>query len=596
MSPAERDPQKPPLDIEVSRDHFTAYLHVTPGASFKFDDIMKLLQEKKIVYGIKEREKISLFIENMELYDYTLVIASGRPFTHGADAEIKYHFETDSRSASEDDLTGQQRIDFRKVGTVSSVRKGNVIATKIPAKQGEEGITIYGQKLPGEWGMDVTLKAGANVSLAPDKHDYIAEVDGAPIVSNGVIRVDTIMIVEEDVDYSTGNITFDGTVAIRGSVMDGFEVTARGDVIVENTIQSACVKAGGDIVVKRGILTRGKGLVSAEGNIYAKFIENSIVECEGNIIVETAILNSQIYCNNRVIAMTGEGSIIGGQIIAFDRVICRNLGSHAHPTTYVQVGFRYEVQRKYLEGLAKIRSVQTQIKEIQKNYEYVSRTSSDDLDRLGELRGRMIKMIRVHDQMKEDLSELNATRIFNQFAMAETEIVVFPGVHVFINDARYAIKKETKYASFKWDGENKSIYMSAFDETGQGMRQVSAAKAKTVLIIDDSKAVRKTLRLVLERIGLRVVDEAEDGAMGAQMYRQYRPSLVTCDIAMVNLDGIETLKAIKKENPNARVIMISSIRDKNKILDCVLAGAKDYILKPFVPSRVITVVKSALEN
>ncbi|HPI75694.1 MAG TPA: response regulator, partial [bacterium] len=60
--------------------------------------------------------------------------------------------------------------------------------------------------------------------------------------------------------------------------------------------------------------------------------------------------------------------------------------------------------------------------------------------------------------------------------------------------------------------------------------------------------------------------------------------------------GVETLKAIKKDNPKARVVMISSERDKSQILDCVMAGAKDYILKPFVPSRVVTVIRSALEN
>jgi uncharacterized protein len=596
MSPAEGNAGNGNLSIEVSRDHVTAYLHVRRGAVVSVEDVMKLLEEKKIVYGIKDRDKIKLFLDNLELYDHTLIIASGKPFTLGCDAVIKYHFETDARNEAGEDITGRQKIDFRKIGTIASVKKEDVIATKIPAKQGEMGVTIYGQKLPGEWGMDVTLKAGVNVALAPNGLDFIAEKAGAPIVSGGTIRVDPIFVVNGDVDYSSGNIDFEGTVAVRGSVLDGFEVNAGGDVIVENTIQSARVRAGGDIVVKRGIITRNKGVVSAEGNVYAKFIENSIVECEGNVIVETAILSSEVFCNGRIVAVNEDGAIIGGRVIAFDRVICRNLGSVSHTATYAQVGYRFEVQQKYLEGLAKIRAVQAQIKEIQKSYEYVSKTNAEDYDKLGELRGKMVKMIRVHDQMKDDLHELNATRIFNQFAMVEVESAVFPGAHVVIGEARYPIKKDAKYASFKWDGENKNIYLSSFDETGQGSRQTAVARAKSVLIIDDSKAVRKALRLIVERMGLRVADEAEDGEIGVQKFRQLRPTLVTCDIAMVNLDGIQTLKAIRKENPNARVIMISSIRDKNRILDCILGGSRDYILKPFVPSRVITVIKNVLEN
>jgi len=596
MSPVKNVFSSAPLEIEVSRDHFTAYLHVKPGAAPTIDDVMRLLEKEKIVYGIKDSDKIRLFLENTELYDNMLIIASGKPFTLGKDAQLKFNFETDSRSEAEEDPAGRHKIDFRNVGSIASVKKGQIIATKTPAVQGEGGVTVYGQQLPGEWGMDVTLKAGPNVTLSPNGLEYIAEVGGAPIISKGTIRIDPIYIVEGDIDYSSGNITFDGTVAIKGSVLDGFEVNASGDVIVENTIQSARVIAGGDVVVKRGILTRDKGLVSSEGNIYAKFIENSNVECEGNVIVETAILNSRVCANGRVIAMQNDGAIIGGRIIAFDRVICRNLGSPVHPTTIAQVGYRYEVQRKYLEGLARLHAVQKQIKEIQKNYEYVSKANSEDYDRLGKLRGDMLKLIKVQDQMKEDLTELNNGRIFNQFAMVEIEQNVYPGASILLGDIRHSVSKETKYASFKWDSEQKSVYLTSFDDSGQGMVKTSTARAKTVLIIDDSKAVRKTLRMILEKLGLRVVDEAEDGLIGVQKYKQLRPSLVTCDIMMVNMNGVETLKAIRAENPNARVVMISSIRDKAKILDCVMAGARDYILKPFVPSRVITVIKNVLEN
>ncbi|HOO57589.1 MAG TPA: FapA family protein [bacterium] len=584
------------LEIDVSRDHFTAYLRVKQGAEPGLEDIKKRLKNERITYGIKDYEKVSIFLDNMDLYDNTLIIASGKPFTNGNSAKIEFRFEADSRSEIDEHLGGESSIDFRRVGTISSVRKGDVVAVKTPAEQGEEGITIYGQTLPGEWGMDVILSAGPNVSLSKNGMEYISEIDGAPIVSNGMIRVDPIYIIEGDVDYSTGNITFDGTIAVKGSILDGFEVNARGDIIVENTIQSARVVAGGDIVVKRGILTRGKGLVSAEGNIFAKFIENSVVESENNIVVENAIMNSRVYCNGRIIAMTEEGSIIGGQLIAHDRIICKNLGSPAHPTTVVQVGFKYDVQKKYIEASTKFRQVQKQIRQIQKNYEYVSKTDSNDLDKLGELRGKMIKLIKVQDQMKEDLAEIAARRVFNQFSMIEIEQALYQGVHVLIGDSRYQVQKEAKYASFKWDSEDKSMYLTSFDETGQGLRKGSSSKARTVLIIDDSKSVRKTLGMILERMGLSVVDEAEDGEIGVEKYKQHKPTIVTCDIAMVNMNGIETLKEIRKLNPNAKVVMISSNRDKNKVLDCVMNGAKDYVLKPFVPARVTTIIKTVLDD
>lgn len=584
------------LWLEVSRDHFTAYLHVAAGHEPTLKDIKQLLEKEKITYGIKEDDKINIFLSNMDLYDYTLVIASGKPFSQGKDAELTCKFEKDARSTFDTELSDFEKIDFRQVGTVASVREGEVILRKEPAEQGEEGTTVYGQKLPGEWGMDIHIAPGTGVKLAENKKDFIAEISGAPIISGGVLRVDPVYIVDGDVDYNSGNVTFDGTVAVRGSVLDGFEVNARGDVIVENTIQSARVTAGGDIVVKRGIITRNKGIVSADGDIYAKFIENSTVEAEGNIIVETAVMNSSVYSNKRVVALMEEGAIIGGRTIAYDRVVVRNLGSTAHPRTFVQVGYKYEIQRRYMDELARLKGVMKQLAELQKNYEYATKTSGEDVDKIGEIRGKILKLDRVKKQMQEDIYELNSNRAFNHLSMVEVENLVYPGTAVFVNDSVYRIKKEMKFASFKWDTDKKMLYLTSFDESGREIRRDSKRRAKTVIIIDDSRAVRQTLKLLLEKIGLDVVGEAEDGLEGLELYKKLTPTLVTCDIAMVNMDGVETLKAIRKENENAKVIMISSIRDKKKVLECVVQGAFDYVLKPFVPGRVITVVKSALDN
>lgn len=584
------------IRLEVSRDHITAYLHVKPGSDITLDDIHTSLEKAGIVFGIKEDEKINVFLNNMDLYDYTLVIASGKPFSYGRDAKIDYSFEGVNNETQEEVLSSNKKIDFRKVGSISSVKSGEVIARKIVAEQGEPGKTIFGQDLPGEWGMDITLNAGVNVSVEDNGHTYISKIDGAPIVSSGRIRVDPVHIIDGDVDFNTGNISFDGTVAISGSILDGFEVKASGDIIVENTIQSALVEAGGDVVVKRGILTRAKGLVYAEGNVYAKFIENSIVEAEGNVIVETAIMNSKVSVNGRVIAIEEEGSLIGGRTLAFDRIVVRNLGSQANPTTFVQVGYRFDVQKKYLEMLATLRTLNTKIEELQKNYDYASKNNNGDIEKLGEIRGTILKLDRVKKQLQDDISEVYAVRIFNNLAMIEVENVMFPGAVTFVGDSCYNVKKETSYASIKWDIDQKVLYLSTFDKSGKELKTAEDKRSRSVLIIDDSKAVRKTLRMIFEKMGLYVVDEAEDGEIGVEMYKKYKPRLVTCDIAMVNMDGVTTLKNIRSINDKAKIIMISSIKDKKKVFDCIVSGAFDYVLKPFVPSRVMTVVRSALDS
>ena len=92
----------------------------------------------------------------MDLYDYTLVISSGKPFTQGRDAAIAFNFDLDSRTTLVPELSETDKVDFKNIGVIASVKKGEVIAKKIPAEQGVEGITVHGQNLPGEWGMDIT--------------------------------------------------------------------------------------------------------------------------------------------------------------------------------------------------------------------------------------------------------------------------------------------------------------------------------------------------------------------------------------------------------------------------------------------------------
>ena len=93
--------------IEVSRDHFTAYLHVNPTVrqgDLNSREIRLALASAGITHGVKDNERIETFLENLELYDHTLIVASGKPFTQGEDARVEFLFETDARLALEDDL------------------------------------------------------------------------------------------------------------------------------------------------------------------------------------------------------------------------------------------------------------------------------------------------------------------------------------------------------------------------------------------------------------------------------------------------------------------------------------------------------------
>ena len=117
----------------------------------------------------------------------------------------------------------------------------------------------------------------------------------------------------------------------------------------------------------------------------------------------------------------------------------------------------------------------------------------------------------------------------------------------------------------------------------------------TVLIVDDSRTSRRILRGVLERDGFEVLDEAANGEEGYLKYKQLQPDIVTMDITMPVMDGIESLTLIKKANPESKVIMITAAGQKEKMVEALKRGADEFITKPFDENEVLNALKRVLD-
>ena len=111
-----------------------------------------------------------------------------------------------------------------------------------------------------------------------------------------------------------------------------------------------------------------------------------------------------------------------------------------------------------------------------------------------------------------------------------------------------------------------------------------------ILLVDDSRTSRKILRNILESAGHTIVDEATDGEQAIEKYIASKPDVITLDITMPVMDGIEALKQIKLVDSDAKVIMVSASSQKDKLIEAVKYGAEDFIAKPFEPGQIITVL------
>lgn len=110
---------------------------------------------------------------------------------------------------------------------------------------------------------------------------------------------------------------------------------------------------------------------------------------------------------------------------------------------------------------------------------------------------------------------------------------------------------------------------------------------RKVLIVDDAAFIRLTLKMMLERNGYTVVGVAEDGNDGIKKYVELRPEIVTMDITMPEMDGITAVKEIMKIDPGATIIMVSAMGQEEMVKDAIIAGARNFIVKPFTEERVL---------
>lgn len=119
--------------------------------------------------------------------------------------------------------------------------------------------------------------------------------------------------------------------------------------------------------------------------------------------------------------------------------------------------------------------------------------------------------------------------------------------------------------------------------------------SKTVLVVDDAAFMRMMIRDILAKEGYSI-HEAVNGRDAIEKYEELRPDLVTLDITMPEVDGIEALKRIRERHPDARVLMVSAMGQQKMIVEALEEGALDFLVKPFQPTKVLETVKKCLQS
>ncbi|MBD3393209.1 MAG: DUF342 domain-containing protein [Chitinivibrionales bacterium] len=341
------------IDVRVSNDTMYAFMDCAPGygdgKELTSDAVIQEMERLGVLFGIQEdaiRRALDAANERRALQK-NVTVAEGRAPRRGADAEIEYGFHMSEEKQSFKILE-DGRIDYKGSANIPVAQKGQLLATVKKPDEGVPGMNVLGQEIPAEGGGESYLVAGTGVRAGEDNRSFYAEVSGCIILNPPVIEVLDIYEVKGDVDYSTGSIDFNGSVIISGTVREGFEVKASGDIVVQKCVEAARVLAGRDVRVMGGVQGHGKGLVSAGRDVYAEFAQNARIEAQGTVYINDFAVNSYIFCKYAN-ALKGHGSMVGGEVYAQRGMDVLTLGSPSGTKTYVTAGSDYLVKRKIAE-------------------------------------------------------------------------------------------------------------------------------------------------------------------------------------------------------------------------------------------------------
>lgn len=365
------------LIFTLSADEMECIAHLdlqkegTPPSS---DEILAFLAADGITTGVSREAVEQLLLQALPGRPATCRVASGQPPIPGEDGRLEYSFcplappKTDE--AIDDDT--KSTVDFRSVQQFINVEPNQEIGRIIPPGAGIPGKTVRGKAVPPPPGKPLQLKLGKNVHASNEDASFLlADIHGRVKLDGDTIQVVEEYIVDGDVDFSVGNIRFNGFVEIRGDVLDGFQVNASKGLKITGNVGSCRLISPGDIEFC-GMDGQGKGSILCGGTIKANFIHETVVESTGSVDIAVELLNCTVRSRGAVHA----GMISGGLCIALAGVDAKKLGAPSGVKTKVHAGVDYHDLERLQELFTELNTVHEALSQA-KEMEELNRLSAE---------------------------------------------------------------------------------------------------------------------------------------------------------------------------------------------------------------------------
>jgi len=445
------------VELLISDDGLKCWLRPDKPKDETYPDesmLTQALRNARIQDEFIDNEAIAGMVEK-KIFGKAVLVAAGIPPENGEDGRVIYFFNTEPViNLKEDD---QGKVDFKEINLIQQVKTGEKLAELIPPTDGSPGKTVTGEPIEQIKGKPAVLPARINADISTrNPNRLIAAVDGAVELSGKKVIVDPVVYIDGDVDYSTGNIDFDGAVVVKGEVKSGFSIKAKGEVTVEGVVEDAVIDTRGSVIIKGGFLGRGTGSISAKENVMVKFAESQTIYAGKDIYVDEALLHATVEADGKI-TVSGKRGIIGGKTSAFEQIETPSAGSQSFTKTVLVVGLKREMRLKIerlekeiatnTENIEKIQKALLILKKVRLLKDKLTKKQQHLYQRLHAAREKLEieqkELIKKKDKLDSDLKYIEK-------AVIKIEKKTYPGVHIHFGKYKKAVEFEDDRLIFRW--------------------------------------------------------------------------------------------------------------------------------------------------
>lgn len=441
--------------VTISASRMNAFLKITApvgeGKPCSLEKAMEALANCQVVFGIDEAAVNTALEEHN--WGKALPVAFGKDAVSGEDAKIVFRFDIRNGKPQIDE---EGNVNYKELNLISNIRSGELLAEKTAPTEGRSGVDVTGQKVLPFRGKDINMGGGKNTTLDPTGCYLFARTDGHVTVLNNRVQVNPVFEVKGDVDYSSGDINFFGTVRISGSIRPGFKVQAEGDVEIGGSVEGAVVVSAGNILVKGGITS--KSLVKAEGDILARFVENALMEAGISVLIKEAIIQSRVKAGCTVRVTDKKAIIVGGITQAGHEVESKTLGSQLATKTLIEVGVNPHYRDEYRQIAKELDQKKKSLDNIRHSLKVFQRYRQSPQEIDSKKKQALVKLLDQHKILgKEvDIAEKRLQFLENEFdryqaAQVKARETAYPGVRICIGKLIYTVNDPVKYSAFHVD-------------------------------------------------------------------------------------------------------------------------------------------------